>query len=590
MADCVDTPLQRGIAALHSVLGEDAAALLQPTTLRPDEAASFLFPLPPDYTGKDRHLRIGFPSNFPQAPLKLFVEPSPWLVWPHAMKSGLCLHGFRERPVTGTPETVVRDSISRVAKIVSLSVMGSDDTARETEFQNEITSYWSRQYGESSQNLVLLDRPKCSSALFALSDPRHLLPSGQETVWLATDVSVIKRHFMRVVGRHVLVRAPEVPGFYVKLQTYPSIHIPLPEELLKWLTPHLTSDDAEKLAAWINERNSLLNRWIVLELPGNDDAPVYCINIRAGSMQSDRGPRYGLRSSRRRSATAESHARIAIRSSTLNILDRTAILSRDLSGTASNLESSHVICIGVGSLGGAVALQLARSGVGQLTLIDPDRLTSTNIGRHILGADDLGKSKAVALQERIRRDLPIVDVTAYNACAEAMMYLKPILFETADFIIVTTADWESEVALWRIKSGNTNWGLLQAWSEPHSQVGHAIIAPPGEFDARYMFNESGNFQHKYTEWLDGGVIPLPACGESFIPGGSMGITNIASMVSQAAIHAITGQFQNPAWITSICRLQDITVLGGKYHGPMLPDGVQQMVLERTWPTRQTTTE
>lgn len=590
MADCLDTPLQRGIAELHSVLGENAAALLQPAPMQADEAASFSFPLPTDYTGENRHLRIGFPLGFPQVPLRLRVEPSPWLVWPHAMKSGLCLHGFRERPVTGTPETIVRDSISRLAKIVSLSLMGSDDDERQVEFQNEITSYWSRQHGTSSQQLVLLDRPKCSSALFALSDPRHHFPSGQETVWLATDISVIKRHFTRVVGRHVTVRAPEVPGFYVKLQTYPDIRIPSPTKLLEWLTPHLMSDDAEKLTSWLNEHSSLVNRWMILELPGNNDAPVYCLNIRAGGMQSDRGPRYGLRSCRRKSTGSVTHPLIAIRSSTLNILDRTAILSRDLSSTTSNIESAHVICVGVGSLGGAVALQLARSGIGRLTLIDPDTLVSANIGRHVLGADDLGQPKALALQERIRRDLPTVEVSAYSDFVELTMYSKPDLLEKADLIIVTTADWESEVALWSAKSTGRQWRLLQAWSEPHTHVGHALIAPLGEFDARYMFNDSGDFLHKYTEWPDGGIIPLPACGESFIPGGSLGMTNIASMVSQTALRALAGQLQHPAWITSISRPKDIAALGGKYHGSALPDGVQQTVLERDWPTQQDTAE
>jgi len=87
LADPITTPLQRGIVALRNALGQDAAdALLQPASMRADEAASFHFPLPIDYTGQERRLRIGFPSNFPRGLLRLNVEPSPWLVWPHATK------------------------------------------------------------------------------------------------------------------------------------------------------------------------------------------------------------------------------------------------------------------------------------------------------------------------------------------------------------------------------------------------------------------------------------------------------------------------------------------------------------------------
>ncbi|WP_327781783.1 ThiF family adenylyltransferase [Pseudomonas qingdaonensis] len=265
------------------------------------------------------------------------------------------------------------------------------------------------------------------------------------------------------------------------------------------------------------------------------------------------------------------------------MLDRSEILSRDLSGTAQNLEGSRVVCVGVGSLGSTVALQLARSGVGHLTLIDPDHLVSANLGRHVLGADDLGLPKAEALQVKIRKDLPTTEVTAFPTFAEVVMYTNPEVFEKADLVVVTTADWQSEVALWGPKSNGTSWALLQAWSEPHTQVGHVLLAPSGAFDARGLFTDSGDFKHKLTEWPEGGVIALPACGESFIPGGSLGMVNVASMVSQAALRVLSGNIESPSWFSSINRPQDVTTLGGKYLGPELPAGMQQAQFERDWP-------
>jgi hypothetical protein len=168
----------------------------------------------------------------------------------------------------GSPEVVVEDSLARLAQIVSLSKMGSSQATRDIEFQNEITTYWSFQHGQSFQNLLLLDRPQAASQLFALSDPRRAVPSGQETVWLASNVAALKGHYRRVVGRSAVIRAAETPGFYVKLQTYPDIRTPDPEDLLLWLTPHLQPDDAEQLLAWFELHGTLASRWIVLELPG----------------------------------------------------------------------------------------------------------------------------------------------------------------------------------------------------------------------------------------------------------------------------------------------------------------------------------
>jgi hypothetical protein len=576
--------VQRGIAALYRVLGEDAAcALLRSAPIQSNEAASFYFPLPIDYTGAERRLRIGFPSNFPRGQLTLQVEPSPWLVWPHAMESGLCLYGFKQRPITGSPEVVVEDSLARLAKIASLSSMGSDKAKRDAEFHNELTSYWSRQHQTSSQRLILLDRPQQASELFALSDPRQPMPSGQETLWMAANVSALKKHYTRVVGRLVKIRAAEMPGFYLKLQTYPDVRFPDPKQMLAWLTPHLASDDAARFLSWFCARGSLTSRWIALELPGNANAPLYCLTVRSPGLKLERGARFGLRSSHRRPAKALDRAPAQICTSTLNVLDRTSILSRDLSGAAQNLENTRIVCVGVGSLGGAVALQLARSGVGHLTLIDPETLVSANLGRHVLGADDLGKSKALALREMIRKDLPTAEVMARKTYAELVHYEDTDVFNKAHLVIVTTADWESEVAFWRVKSKGAPWAMLQAWSEPHTQVGHALLAPPGAFDARYLFDDSGNFKHKFTEWPGGGIVALPACGESFIPGGSLGMMNIALMVSQSALRLLTGLVEEVGWVSSIYSPKDVAGLGGKYHGPELTEGVQQLVLHRKWP-------
>lgn len=584
LVDQADTSLQRGIAALRGALGEDAAhALLQPAVARTGEAASYYFPLPVDYTGTERRLRISFPKSFPRSGLRLTVEPSPWLVWPHAMEVGLCLHGFQERPLMGTPEYVVSDSLARLGKIVNLSRMGSCAATRDAEFRREITSYWSRQQGLSLQNLILLDRPQAASKLYALSDPRQTLPFGQETVWLATDLASLKRHCRRTIGRSPRMRAPEAPGFYAKLRSYPDLRLPAPELLLTWLLPHLAPNDRTQLVAWFNERGSLPNRWIALELPGDASAPIYCLNVRAYGPQLDRGSRFYLRSARRRPAVAVNHPPVLIRATTLDVLDRTEILSRDLSGVAQKLEGARVVCVGVGSLGSTVALQLARSGVGHLTLIDPDHLVSANLGRHVLGADDLGLPKVEALQEKIRKDLPTTEVAAFATFAEVVMYKNPEVFDKADLVVVTTADWQSEVALWGTKSNGTSWGLLQAWSEPHTQVGHVLLAPPGAFDARGLFTDNGDFKHKFTEWPEGGVVALPACGESFIPGGSLGMVNIASMVSQAALRVLSGNIGSPSWVSSINRPDDVVTLGGNYLGPELPAGMQQAQLERDWP-------
>ena len=48
--------------------------------------------------------------------------------------------------------------------------------------------------------------------------------------------------------------------------------------------------------------------------------------------------------------------------------------------------SSHVCVFGLGGVGGFCAETLARSGAGELTLVDFDKVSKTNINRQIIAA------------------------------------------------------------------------------------------------------------------------------------------------------------------------------------------------------------
>lgn len=65
------------------------------------------------------------------------------------------------------------------------------------------------------------------------------------------------------------------------------------------------------------------------------------------------------------------------------------------------LKKSHVLVIGLGGVGSWTAEALARSGVGELTLIDPDSVCITNINRQLLALNStVGKSKVLVLKDR----------------------------------------------------------------------------------------------------------------------------------------------------------------------------------------------
>jgi bacteriocin biosynthesis cyclodehydratase domain-containing protein len=67
------------------------------------------------------------------------------------------------------------------------------------------------------------------------------------------------------------------------------------------------------------------------------------------------------------------------------------------------LESSRIAVLGVGGLGGWAALNLACCGIGEMLLVDFDRVELSNLNRQVLFSEsDIGRFKAVAATERLR--------------------------------------------------------------------------------------------------------------------------------------------------------------------------------------------
>ncbi len=78
-----------------------------------------------------------------------------------------------------------------------------------------------------------------------------------------------------------------------------------------------------------------------------------------------------------------------------------------------NLKNAHVAVFGMGGVGGYVVEALARSGVGELTLVDHDTVSITNINRQILATrDTVGMEKADAAKQRVLSIRPEINVNA----------------------------------------------------------------------------------------------------------------------------------------------------------------------------------
>jgi len=97
--------------------------------------------------------------------------------------------------------------------------------------------------------------------------------------------------------------------------------------------------------------------------------------------------------------------------------------------------AAHICVIGVGGVGSWAAEALARSAVGQITLIDLDHIAESNTNRqiHALG-DEYGKAKVLAMAERILAINPLCRVNTIEEFVE-MDNLAQLLGRGYDYVV-----------------------------------------------------------------------------------------------------------------------------------------------------------
>lgn len=78
------------------------------------------------------------------------------------------------------------------------------------------------------------------------------------------------------------------------------------------------------------------------------------------------------------------------------------------------LAEKKVVILGCGSVGSLVSLELARSGVANFLLVDPDIVEYHNICRHQCGLTDVGDLKVNALEKRLKNINPSVNVVKFD--------------------------------------------------------------------------------------------------------------------------------------------------------------------------------
>ena len=128
-----------------------------------------------------------------------------------------------------------------------------------------------------------------------------------------------------------------------------------------------------------------------------------------------------------------------------NIFSRTSLLVGDEAMMA--FSRARVILFGAGGVGSWCAEGLIRSGIGHLTIVDPDLVNPTNVNRQLQATvKTVGEVKVEALKARLNEINPDAEITAIRKVYEDENYMEWHL-EEYDYIIDAIDSLKDKISL-----------------------------------------------------------------------------------------------------------------------------------------------
>lgn len=233
----------------------------------------------------------------------------------------------------------------------------------------------------------------------------------------------------------------------------------------------------------------------------------------------------------------------------VNRWDKTYLMQRG--GANISLANKKVMIVGCGAIGGQVALEMAKAGILNLTLVDHDYFSTDNLHRHVLGwINGIKRPKVDALADELILKLHHIKVETYSQKIEELVQQAEIDFSQYDLIIFTTGNLTINRFMNQfIKEKYPDLPIIFTWLEPYGIGGHSLLAnnqrKTGCFECllntttlrdRSSFAQAGQTFSK----------SMAGCGTFFTPFSSLDAIQSAIQCVRLSIRVLQGkELDNP---------------------------------------------
>lgn len=476
------------------------------------------------------------------------------LVLPHVEENGKVCLGSPSKP--GDYESPAHAVADTIRDFDAFLTRCSDGSWISEEFQRERLSYWMR-YCEAHKRrrsfpvpkVVQADlQPFSSYAEGSLAGYTQGKKSERSLLWLATMDGVdgnklAHRHRWAKgslqLGQVLFVEMPEAAKWTPA--DWPTTFDSLDQQVTEW------TDNTLSVSSWIESRRKDKPQPFLVILVQSTVAFGFCL---APPIVP------GL--------TALGLVPVIIER-----VDANWALARDheLSILHSRREQ-RALLLGCGSLGAPIAELLARAGVGHLSLVDMENFEPENAARHILGYSSVNSSKAIELANRLRQELPNIDVKGHHALASSWLAHR---FRPQDFDLIIDCTGESAVRCLLsllVRQQLAGVDIAHAWMEPFCAAAHLVYLMTGD---QWPADDPADTLVNVAHWPDDVRVRLPACGAGFHPYGMSDVWQAAGFCAERLLAHLDGEIDVStvwSWMRGTAYFDSLHVAAQP--GPLVP--------------------
>lgn len=518
----------------------------------------------PGLLGSGKHqLHLLLPEGSPFSRPRVAVDPAePVLKWPHLEEGGLlCVSPDEALHSPEDPTASVVHAIERAQTLVKDCLEGRGLE----QFEDEFVSYWNR-WAKAEQPVRSLCRPDGPSRPVRAWFGKSYTVVAEDD---ATLLAWLEGFFGETMDRGNFTPR-EMPFIWLEKVPRPADYPGNVGALLRLVQ---SNDQSKALLERLLLNDAASNKTVLLGCRTRQGVGLGAVRIlkpQAHRGQGDPLTKGGFRGMPPKDLLLARYSTASVVGANVIRCDSSWVHGRDHNPAVGVLSTKSVVILGVGSVGSSVATLLAKSGVGKLTLVDPQTLGSENTSRHELGANSVNQYKAAQLAVSLRQRFPHLAIEAEGKSWQEFTRIKSEQLTSADLIISTMGTWSQESELNAAMVGFPSLTpILYGWTEPHAAAGHAVVFMDRTTCLRCLTDDLGELRIPVTSWNGDTMKQIPACGGSFQPYGAVEIEHTIALIAELALEVLaeevrasthrvwighrhvlerTGGHWNPGWV------------------------------------------